>query len=325
MTLTCRRFALLLVVSSLGWCQQTEAAAAQSDGVFCTDIQALGKTVCGIGYFTSPSPAALEGGETIYIGGWSDFYQITNAANETTGIEITTILSDEKVCQVLVKYPEKMEPESCGSCKLCGNETTLYSADCTNLLYGRMVDCESSSGATGEIYFPLTVEALKEETTTTGGMNSTEAEVDKPMKGGDAVMNTTTDGAVDVPMEGGMNTTNDGGGMNAAEASPSPSPSSMLNEGGGVMNATDPDTTDMGGGVNVTDGDMDMGSNETDIDGGDDTDTEGPGSPAGNGDSAGTGNGAPAPVPLSPTSGSITINLGAYSSAVVALVLSSWL
>ena len=74
------------------------------------------------------------------------------------------MLSDDGVCEVLVKYPGEMKPESCESCKMCGTETTLYSADCTNVLYGRMVDCEPSATATGAIYFPLTAEALGEKT-----------------------------------------------------------------------------------------------------------------------------------------------------------------
>ena len=100
MTLICSRFTFL-VFSCLSWLSrrhQAEGAAGLSDGVACTYIEAVGETVCAISYFTTPSPAVIDG-ETMYLGGWSDFYQIANAANETTGLEITTTLSDEGVCQ----------------------------------------------------------------------------------------------------------------------------------------------------------------------------------------------------------------------------------
>jgi hypothetical protein len=164
-TMLCRTFLLLAFLPS------AYSYASQTAIVECVDIaEDTGTTfeVCGIYSAFGPSPAQLENGTTIYIGGYSNDYTIVQgleAGTDTSsgnisasvypGIEISVFRDDADICGVTVTAPGSTDKEACSTCTYCGNET--YSADCTNLENGRDVNCES----TVSIFFPLTAEALK--------------------------------------------------------------------------------------------------------------------------------------------------------------------
>lgn len=75
--------------------------------------------------------------------------QATNA-----GIEVVVSRNANGDCSVNVTVSGVTN--TCTFCSYCSQDN--YSADCTNIKNGRMVDCEST--ATGSVYFPLTAEAV---------------------------------------------------------------------------------------------------------------------------------------------------------------------
>jgi hypothetical protein len=157
--------------------------------VNCMNITLNGSSTfqaCAIGLVTGPSPAQFENGTTIYVGGYSNMYQIVQGleqgfdivnltqaelSNAKTGIEVNVARDDYDVCTVSITTEKNGTNDKCVSCTYCGNET--YTADCTNIENGRIVDCESTSN--GMVYFPLTEAALK------GYMNATNTTDVPPM------------------------------------------------------------------------------------------------------------------------------------------------
>jgi len=149
--------------------------------VECVDIaEDTGTTfeVCGIYEGFGPSPAMLENGTTVYLGGYGTNYTIiqgleagtdTTAVNVPaeayTGIGIYVYRDDNDACNVTVTLRGSGQ-EDCQACSYCGNET--YSADCTNLENGRDVNCESTTS----IFFPLTAAALEVVTASNQTTNS---------------------------------------------------------------------------------------------------------------------------------------------------------
>jgi len=124
--------------------------------------------VCAIGSGTGPSPADLGNGTTVYLGGYSDTFQIAAAGAYEEGtdlpsdfspvITVTASRDDADVCQISVSF-NGTEAVDCSSCTYCEG-LSFYSADCTNIEYGREVTCEGSDLTAGLIFFPLTAESL---------------------------------------------------------------------------------------------------------------------------------------------------------------------
>jgi hypothetical protein len=87
--------------------------------------------------------------------------------NATTNITVYVNRNDNNTCTVHVKTAQMPETTPggdavdngvvCNSCTWCGNDHwSQYSADCTNIEHGRMVECESAD----VVFFPLTEAAL---------------------------------------------------------------------------------------------------------------------------------------------------------------------
>lgn len=170
--------ALLLLSPSADKTNQADAAAFQTDMVACSNITDSESDttfeVCAIGGATSPSPAVDENGTTVYLGGYSDSFDIAPGYAEGDRVPgdfvslmtVETSLDDDGNCQVRVLLPEAIDFADCDSCTHCDDDggattlSTLYSADCTNLPNGRSVTCEPSSLGDGDVFFPLTAAAL---------------------------------------------------------------------------------------------------------------------------------------------------------------------
>jgi hypothetical protein len=170
-----------IIISSLALVLALVPTTVQSAATFttlisCEDITTDEETfrVCSTYGVTSPNPATDANGTTTDIGGWDYYFNIYTAAAEDMSegkddippqayANITVHVSrsgDDDVCNVTVKT-DGVETV-CSSCTYCGNETDNYSADCTNMEHGRVVDCES----TDILYFPLTSAALPNVTIT---------------------------------------------------------------------------------------------------------------------------------------------------------------
>jgi hypothetical protein len=144
-----------------------------SDGLICETITAKNATsfeVCAISYSEGPSPA-VDANETItYIGNYiHDFlvYESFEGAAGTAQLKVDVehhagynvrVERNGTTDECLVVAVNK---RACKSCTFCKNNNggDTYSADCTNLRFGRNVTCESATN----VLFPLTAEALVEE------------------------------------------------------------------------------------------------------------------------------------------------------------------
>ena len=142
-----------------------DGAASFNPIVSCSRIAPFVK-VCATASYTSPSPAALANGTTVYLGGYSSTYTIvkdlmegemfTGSHENDAGITIDVVRDDSDVCTVSVTLDGGKAIE-CNSCKYCGDES--YKADCSNIKNGRMLTmCESAED--DDVFFPLTALAL---------------------------------------------------------------------------------------------------------------------------------------------------------------------
>lgn len=149
---------------------KVDGAASMNPTVFCSRVEPnslMGPKfkVCATASFTSPSPAMLENGTTIYVGGYSTTYKIVKGLSEgemfmggpenDAGIEIGVLRDDSNVCVVSVTM--NGNTTACKKCRYCGDES--FRADCSNLKYGRMMNtCESAED--DDVFFPLMAIAL---------------------------------------------------------------------------------------------------------------------------------------------------------------------
>jgi hypothetical protein len=159
--------------------------------VTCSNITSAriknGFEVCATFYFLSCAWECLDDGITCgcvsddYIG-----YQITTGLKQgdqtdissgmsaedwakafrlELAVEIRTDQTKNNTCNVLIT--SKGKEQKCKTCSYCGDER--YSADCTNVKYGRKVKCESAKervngGQYPDIFFPLNKIALQAPT-----------------------------------------------------------------------------------------------------------------------------------------------------------------
>ena len=149
-----------------------DGAASFDPTVFCSRI-ASSFRVCASASYTSPSPATLENGVTIYVGGYSSSYTIVkglmegemndgNSENDA-GITIDVVRDDSDNCTVSVAL-NASSAIMCNSCKYCGDES--FKADCSNVKNGRKMNmCESAEE--DDVFFPLTALALLKINNTT--------------------------------------------------------------------------------------------------------------------------------------------------------------
>lgn len=147
-----------------------DGAASINPTVFCSRIEPYSRMgpnfkVCATASFTSPSPAALANGTTIYAGGYSTTYSIVKGLSEgemfmgspenDAGIVIGVVRDDSNVCVVSVTM--NGNTTACKKCRYCGDES--FRADCSNIKYGRMMNtCESAED--DDVFFPLMAVAL---------------------------------------------------------------------------------------------------------------------------------------------------------------------
>ena len=160
--------------------------------VSCIDITTEGSEsfrVCSPNEIYGPSPISFEnatGEFTEYAGGWTHPFIIYNASAEgfdentpnmqgdpfpaeaSANMRVTVRREDNNTCSVTVLNTANGMDYACNSCTYCGdfNEPPenqmgcvtcgTYSADCTNLENGRMVECESIA----TVFFPFTEDAL---------------------------------------------------------------------------------------------------------------------------------------------------------------------
>jgi hypothetical protein len=149
---------------------KVDGAASINPTVFCSHIgpdSSVGAKfeVCATASFTSPSPATLGNGTTIYVGGYSSSYTIVKGLSEgemffggsenKAGIVIDVVRDDSNVC--VVSLSMKGNKTVCSKCRYCGDES--FRADCSNVKYGRMMNmCESAGD--DDVFFPLMATAL---------------------------------------------------------------------------------------------------------------------------------------------------------------------
>jgi hypothetical protein len=142
--------------------------------------------VCSPLYFTTPVPMYIEnatGEFSEYGGGWDHYFTIYNSSAEgneegfegfpveaSANMTVHVRREDNNACSVNVKEADGTK-SICASCSYCGdpNQPTAdqmscmtcgtYSADCTNLEHGRMVECESIATA----FFPFTKDAMMQQ------------------------------------------------------------------------------------------------------------------------------------------------------------------
>lgn len=131
-------------------------------GINCTDIDD-GMTVfevCFTAAATGSSSISMypNGTEMPAQQSYAYTYTIVDDDANPTGLEISMGRSgendgknDRTVCDFV-----EVSGESCKSCKFCGDD--LFSADCTNLEYGRKVKCEPAF----PLFYPFTSEKSKE-------------------------------------------------------------------------------------------------------------------------------------------------------------------
>jgi hypothetical protein len=104
-----------------------------------------------------PVPA-IDGNETVYLGGYGTTFQFWKGLPNGTNIDEEAIPPEADANLTVAVFRDDNNNNSCTvavndvnctSCDYCGNET--YSTDCTNIQNGRSVECEPLY----PIYFPL--------------------------------------------------------------------------------------------------------------------------------------------------------------------------
>lgn len=151
------------------------AAVTLSSIVECSELlDDTGTTfqACATTYTEIPSPA-FAGNETITVGQTVYEYNIVEGlspgvdVNSISEEELTSAKSKKIVISVLVEQDNTCTvtvsvlgtPELCLACSPCGDET--FTVECSNVVNGRDVDCEST--ALGNVYFPLSADALGDD------------------------------------------------------------------------------------------------------------------------------------------------------------------
>ncbi|GKY97162.1 hypothetical protein MPSEU_000674600 [Mayamaea pseudoterrestris] len=160
------RSSLLLLTVLIASCttRYADAAAFLSTTVTCAEVDFEGEDndpiVCATYGGTTPSPAMLENGTTVYLGpntydfffyngleNGTDVSTLDNAADYETNVSVSVSWENVGNCTVLVNN------EECRACSLClddDNDMQELSADCSNLPDGRSVECEDVF-----IFYPL--------------------------------------------------------------------------------------------------------------------------------------------------------------------------
>ena len=164
--------------------------------ISCTDIEIMDMEngsageaetvrVCSPYEIYGPSPIFIEnatGEFNEYSGGWDHYFTIYNASAEgleegfsenfpveaSANLKVHVRRDDDNTCQVNVTNTVDGTVQACNSCLYCGDHSQpvseqmscmlcgTYSADCTNLENGRMVNCESIE----TVFFPFTGDVL---------------------------------------------------------------------------------------------------------------------------------------------------------------------
>jgi hypothetical protein len=173
---------VVVVIVTLLWpvMNGVDGAISVDNVVICSNITVVQDydyivlaEICATGSYSSPSPAQEENGTVTYIGGYQNIYTIVQGLNpgdvrlgteeEEVGIEIIVGRDDSNVCSgITVITDHGNVTHTCHSCTYCGNESYAY--DCSNILYGRMVNstlCESAIPGV-DVFFPLTYEIFQE-------------------------------------------------------------------------------------------------------------------------------------------------------------------
>jgi len=147
----------------------TNSSVSRSPYVVCNTITDF--RVCATGRSTRPAPAQFGNGTTVYLGGFSDTFYITSLEfqdlqgqelpTQTISssdsyyrgvVEISVSRDDNAVCKsVTVWYNITNTTSECASCTYCGDDE--YSADCTNVPFGRSVTCELANLGNSGVFF----------------------------------------------------------------------------------------------------------------------------------------------------------------------------
>jgi hypothetical protein len=148
----------------LALCPQASLGALSiSDGLVCDNVglETSSFEVCSITYLQSPLPAELNGTNE-YTGSYINDYLIYRSFPNATGSLLTDVAEYNAGYRIRVERNTSdaclgvwINQVNCGSCMYCGDEA--YSANCTNLKFGRDVMCENAAS----VFFPLTAEALE--------------------------------------------------------------------------------------------------------------------------------------------------------------------
>jgi hypothetical protein len=114
-------------------------------------------------FIQAASTISVDENGTIFQAYKTYFYNYVIYSDQDGGFNpfnITIYRSGEKDCTTGEDRTEcdffGVDDEQCNSCTYCGNET--FSADCTNVPFGRKIECESSS----TLLFPLTSEVIEQ-------------------------------------------------------------------------------------------------------------------------------------------------------------------
>ena len=106
------------------------------------------RELCYGGGGSTPSPAGLENGTTIYVGGFSWEYSFSN--EELESLSVVVRFEDDQSCSVTINGDE-----TCSTCSKCDPAPSgyeeIYSTDCTNIEGGRNVVCEPVT----PVFFPM--------------------------------------------------------------------------------------------------------------------------------------------------------------------------
>jgi hypothetical protein len=139
----------------------TDAAAATAPVLDCTVVSAIKQTVCQTGTFYTPSPASING-VNILVGSFTYIYDFWQGLPNGTDTSAGTHNAHKTGVQVTVDrvYPTNVctvttvangVTKKCKSCVYCDPTTESYTADCTNVPYGRNVTCELVS----PVFYPF--------------------------------------------------------------------------------------------------------------------------------------------------------------------------
>lgn len=148
--------------------QASHGYISTSDGLLCDTIMpknASSFEVCSIAFFEGPSIVSVEVNDSVsYEGDYINDYLIYRSFPDAAGTSQSDVAIEYNAgYQIRVERNQTSDEcmgvwvnrQNCLSCTFCGNET--YSADCTNLQFGRQATCENAT----QVFFPLTADALQ--------------------------------------------------------------------------------------------------------------------------------------------------------------------